>query len=253
MPGRYTLKTDSKAIAQHFSLAEAPKLAKRYNIGPTQSALAILCQGDSDRRTAATLHWGFVSPWMKDSTAGPVLINARSETVAHKPTFRDAFRHRRCLIATDGFYEWSVGGKPKQPYYITKHHDAVFAMAGVWEPWASPNGEASDTLGSFAILTIPANSLIAPLHERMPVILDETFYDDWLNPLLTDVEPLQRLLRSYPSDQLITRQVSTHVNSVKFDDPACIEPATTTAGTNPSPAGSAPPGRDGQLDLDLLS
>lgn len=253
MCGRYSLKTEHELVAQHFFLRDLAAFMKRYNIGPTQSGLIVRRRGASGPRRADMLRWGLIPSWTKDGASGPLLINARAETAGTKPTFRDALRRRRCLVAADGFYEWSRQGTVKQPYYFTTHHGGLFAMAGVWDRWIPPDGGEEAAIESFTILTTSANELLAPHHDRMPVILDEEFYDDWLDPMLTDAGTVQRLLRTYPAERMLTRQVSTRVNNIKFDDPACLEPP----GAEPKEAvrpGSPTSERDpDQLDLDLYA
>jgi len=253
MCGRYSLKTEHELVAQHFFLQELSGFMKRYNIGPTQSGLIVRRKSESGLRNAALLRWGLIPSWTKDNASGPLLINARAETAASKPTFRDALRRRRCLVAADGFFEWSRQGAVKQPYYFTAHHGGLFAMAGLWERWNPPRADEADAIESFTILTTSANELLAPHHDRMPVILDEEFYDDWLNPLLTDAETVQRLLRPYPADKMLTRQVSTRVNNVKFDDRACLEPPGAETKTAAPREHGADGGSAGQLNLNLLN
>ena len=158
------------------------------------------------------MRWGFVPAWAPDAMGA--MINARSETAASKPTFREAFRQRRCLIPADGFYEWKKAGRRKEPHYIELADGRPFAFAGLWERWRD--------VDTCAILTTAANSLLAPLHDRMPVLIDPPNFDRWLDPAATP-EQLQPLLATYPSEAMRIMPVSTRVNSVANDDAACLE------------------------------
>jgi len=257
MCGRYTLKTARRKLAERFDLDDVPEFLPRFNLGPTQDGLVVRTGDAPGTRTAALLRWGLIPSWMKEgTTAPPLLINARSETVATKPAFREALKRRRCLVIADGFFEWARHGTAKQPFYLTINRGEPFAMAGLWERWSRPaaSGESPTArLESYTILTTSANEVLAPMHDRMPVILEPEFYDDWLNPLLTDPEVLQPLFKPYPAVRMFARAVSSRVNNIRNDDPACLEPATTLAphaGSGSSPP-DAPAATSGQLDLGL--
>ncbi len=167
-------------------------------------------------------YWGLIPGWAKDRSIGARLINARAETAAEKPAFRGAFRARRCLILADGFYEWVRHGAGKQPYFIAFRDGRPFAMAGLWERWG---GEA-ETVESCTILTTTPNEVVAPLHDRMPVILEAEQVLPWLDPDLREVGCLQPLLRPHRPDEMVAWPVSTRVNNPRFDDPACRERIT---------------------------
>jgi putative SOS response-associated peptidase YedK len=250
MCGRYTLKTDRRNLAERFELGELADFAPRYNLGPTQDGLVVRTGDKPGTRTAAWLRWGLIPAWMKEG-AHAVLINARAETVASKPAFRDAFKHRRCLVVADGFYEWSRLGAMKLPHYLTVNRGEPFAMAGLWERWQPPGAASNDVLESYTIITTSANEVLAPLHDRMPVIIDPEFYEDWMNPLLTETQALQPLLKPYPGVRMFSRAVSTRVNNIKYDDAACLETAAASgaviAGTRQDGGSHADP--SGQLDL----
>lgn len=225
MCGRFTLHTSPGLLAELFDLPAEPYLAPRYNIAPTQPVAIVRTHGADAARDWALVHWGLIPSWSKDPSIGARMINARSETVEEKPSFRAAFRRRRCLIPTDGFYEWQRAAKGKQPYYITLEEGAPFAFAGLWETWVGPDGTAVD---SCTILTTEANALMEPLHNRMPVILDPADYALWLG---TGAETpkdqlggLVDLLRPYPSEQMDTRPVSKYVNSPFNEGAECIAP-----------------------------
>ncbi len=169
----------------------------------------------------AWFHWGLVPRWADDPAIGNRLINARAETAATKPSFRDAFRRRRCLIPADGFYEWKRQGGGKQPYYIRLEDDRPFAFAGLWERWE----KAGAVIESCTILTTDANELLMPLHNRMPAILDREQFDRWLDPTIEDAKVLQPLLGPYPAERMIAYPVSTVVNSPRHDVAECIDKA----------------------------
>jgi len=242
MCGRYTLKTDRSKIEERFGLEDVPAFEPRYNLGPTQDGLVVRPGGTPGTRTAALLRWGLIPSWVKDTTSLPLLINARSETVATKPAFRDAFKRRRCLVVADGFYEWSRKGGPKMPFRFTIGDEEPFGMAGLWEKWTPPDDPNGEPLETFTILTTSANDTLAPYHDRMPVILSPDLFDDWLNPLLNEPEALQRMLAPFPSLHMTAHAVSPRVNNIKNDDPACLDPPETPSEDEPA---------QGQLGLDL--
>jgi putative SOS response-associated peptidase YedK len=225
MCGRFTLRTPLKEVAGAFDLE--PQAFRRddggherYNIAPSQEIAAVR-RHEAGGREAAWLRWGLVPSWADDAAIGNRMINARSETAATKPAFREAFRRRRCLVAADGFYEWKRGAKPKQPYYIRLVEDGPFAFAGLWERWH--RGEA--VIESCTILTSDANELVASLHDRMPVILDPDDYDAWLDPDVKDTARLTALLAPFPAGRMTAYAVSTAVNSPRHEGPELIAPA----------------------------
>lgn len=219
MCGRFTLHASTEEIAREFDLATMPALAPRYNIAPSQALLAIRL--DEGQRRSVPLRWGLVPHWATDPKIAYKMINARGETVADKPSFRDAFKKRRCLIPADGFYEWKKLGKAKQPYHIRRVEGRPFAFAGLWERWQPPNGEPLETC---TIVTTTANAVLAELHERMPVMLLPEAYAEWLDPTRPATR-LKELIAPYPAELLVASPVSTRVNSPKFDDAACLQPS----------------------------
>ena len=222
MCGRFTLATAPEIVAEFFELTAVPDLSPRYNIAPTQSAPAILLTPELAQRVFRPLRWGLIPGWAKDPTIGNRMINARAETAAEKPAFRSAFRQRRCLVVSDGFYEWKKGPGRKQPFYIRMRDDRPFAFAGLWEHWEADDGTGID---SCALLTTQPNNVLRPIHDRMPVILDRANYDLWLDPTMADVDRLKPLLCPYRAEEMKVYPVGTWVNSPTRDDPACIEPA----------------------------
>ncbi|RME66935.1 MAG: SOS response-associated peptidase [Verrucomicrobia bacterium] len=246
MCGRYTLKTDPGRIEKHFGLDHLPPLKPRYNLAPTQEGLVIRPGDHPGTRTAALLRWGLIPHWARDTASLPLLINARSETAATRPAFRDALRHRRCLVPADGFYEWARRDGTKRPFRFVIGDDELFAMAGLWDRWHPPGAPPDQAIETFTILTTAANEVLAPYHDRMPVILAPDFYDDWLNPMLTAPDAIERLLKPCPATHMAAHAVSPRVNDVHNDDPACLDPSDTPEA--PRPPDQAP---SGQLDLDL--
>lgn len=224
MCGRFALRCSLHQLVDQFLLASNPDLSlkPRFNIAPTQTIIALRRPAGSPDRELASFHWGLIPSWAKDPAVGNRMINARSETVAEKPSFRAAFKTRRCLVLTDGYYEWQQRGSRKHPYFFHRNDDQPFAFAGLWERWLDPqSGNSKETA---TILTAAANEKIAPFHHRMPVILKPENYDSWLDPELSDRSVLDPLLTTQPPKALIIDPVSTLVNSPRNDDPRCLEP-----------------------------
>ncbi len=235
MCGRYSLTTPMEAVRQVFDFPERPNLAPRANIAPSQDVAAVrLASGESGAvgRHFVWLRWGLIPAWAKDPAIGNRTINARAETLAEKPAFRAAFRKRRCLIVADGFYEWKTEAGGKQPYRITLADGGPFALAGLWERWAGPQG--GETIESCTIVTTEANARLREIHPRMPVILALDAFDPWLDPQTPGAQAAA-LLRSYPAEALIHYRVSPRLNSPANDDPALIEPLD-----GPAEAGGQP-------------
>ena len=222
MCGRYSQTQSGDAIAAVFNLETPPEVAPRYNIAPTQSVSAVITTTETPVPQHRWLRWGLIPRWAKDKAIGNRLINARAETVAEKPSFRSAFKQRRCLIVADGFYEWQRldQGKTKQPYFIHLKASPPFAFAGLWESWQDQsNGEVID---SCTILTTTPNPLMSAIHNRMPVILPPAAYAPWLDPTLADPVALAPLLRPFDAEAMASYPVSPHVNNPRHDDPACL-------------------------------
>ena len=219
MCGRYTLASPTERLAEEFGVdASSIELAPNYNVAPTQTVAAVLEEGG--QRRLEVLRWGLIPPWADDPGIGSRMINARSETAPGKPSFRRAFRERRCLIPADGFYEWQRTNGAKQPYYIHMEDGRPFAFAGLWESWSKGEGE----IRTCTILTTGANALVGEVHDRMPVILAHDTYDVWLDPA-SERDELTGLLAPYPEDEMEAYPVSRFVNSPSNNDPRCIEPA----------------------------
>lgn len=221
MCGRYTLATPTEALEELFQLQTAlPALRPRYNIAPTQP-VAVVRRSTEGEREMVIMHWGLIPSWAKEPDIGNRLINARSETVSEKPSFRSAFKRRRCLVPTDGFYEWQRLNKRKQPHYIRMGDGEPFAFAGLWERW---DGQDETVIESCTILTTEANTFVRPIHNRMPVIVEPGDYNLWLETEPDRTGALARLMRPYSGDRLTSFPISTWVNSPKNDDARCVEP-----------------------------
>jgi len=221
MCGRFTLRTPSAALGEQFGGEPAPELGLRYNIAPTQMVAIVRITPDTAVRQWQMVRWGLIPSWAKDALIGNRMINARAESVADKPSFRTAFRRRRCLIPADGYFEWQKTGSAKQPYYIRLDDERPFAMAGLWERWLNP--ATNEPLQSCTIITTQANPLTQPIHDRMPVILETADYEMWLDPQMQDPERLGILLRPFEGSSLRADPVETYVNSPRNDDPRCIQ------------------------------
>ena len=239
MCGRYTQLRSWSELVELYRITGTPtplNLAARYNIAPTQTVPIVRRGGDDDdpaRRELAMVRWGLIPFWAKDASIATKTINARAETVAEKPAFRAAFRHRRCLIVADGFYEWQATGGRKQPHYITLGGDEVFAFAGLWERWGDSAGESIESCT--IIVTVAAASLSA-IHDRMPVILRAGAFEAWLDP---NLPPERAKTMLVPFEGALTiRPVSTRVNAVRNDDADCLAPLTLP----PSAAAGSPAG-----------
>jgi len=217
--GRFTLTTNLGAIAKRFGVARfLEEVGPRYNIAPTQTVIVV---NDDGTRHLTEMQWGLIPSWAKDPAIGNRMINARAETVATKPAFRVALRKRRCLIPSDGFYEWQPIGQRKQPVYTLLKSREPFAFAGLWEGWTSPAGKEIKTC---TIITTEANELLKPVHDRMPVILTKEAESLWLDPAIQDPDKLLPLLKPYPAEEMEAYPVSTKVNSPANEGPACIVP-----------------------------
>jgi len=204
----------------------------RYNIPPMQE-LPVYCVDAEQGSKLMLMRWGFVPAWAKEPAKGAPLNNARAETVAEKPTFRDAWRRRRCLVPMNGFYEWQRSGAQKTPYYIQMQDAELFAVAGLYEYW--PGNSAVSATTTFAVITTAANSLMEPIHDRMPVIVPREAWDAWLNPRNRNTQELEPLLQPYSAAAMRAHPVSARVNSVHNDDATLLEEAPASAILDPVP------------------
>ena len=221
MCGRFTLTLDPAQLRQAFPWLHVPEEATftpRYNISPTQPVAVVPNDG---KHQLDFFSWGLIPSWAKDPEIGSRLINARAETLAEKPSFKNALKRRRCLIPADGFYEWKVSpdGKSKIPHYIRFSSGQTFAFAGLWDLWAAPDGSILKTC---TIITTLPNSLISPIHNRMPVILPRESYLRWVEPGEVNPIIIKELLAPFPQDQMEAYVVSRGVNDPKNDNPALV-------------------------------
>jgi putative SOS response-associated peptidase YedK len=202
-----------------FEIEEYPSsITPNYNVAPTQEVAAVV--EDDDKRKLEMVHWGLIPSWAKDPAIGNKMINARAETVSEKPSFRSAFKKRRCLILADGFYEWKKTDDDKQPYHVKMEDGSPFAFAGLWETWKD-----GPEIRSCTIITTEANDLMNEIHHRMPVILPPEDYDMWLDPDFEEKEALTSLLKPYPADAMEAYPVSRRVNKPSNNEPSVVEPA----------------------------
>jgi putative SOS response-associated peptidase YedK len=215
--GRYSLTKDDRRFREKFADPEQLALRPRYNIAPSQDGPVVFAEGEAQLRM---MRWGLIPSWSRDMSVGNKLVNARGESVAERPSFRESFLRRRCLVLADGFYEWRKLGRTRWPVRIRLKTDGTFAMAGLWDRWTAPDGELIE---SFCIITTSANSLLASVHDRMPVILREEDYARWLDPGMSAPEQLLPLLRPYPPEEMELYPVNPIVNKPDNDGPECIQ------------------------------
>ena len=221
MCGRYRLSRRKQMIEEYFETENEVDWEPRYNIAPSQPVGIIRQDPSKPERHFSLARWGLIPSWATDASIGFKTINARAETVADKPAFRDAFVSRRCLLPADGFFEWSRRGKEKQPFHFGMQDDSLFAFAGLWDRWKDPSGTVIE---SCTILTTTPNSLLVDVHDRMPVILRPDNYDLWLDPGFKDVKALAEVLAPFDAAKMRSFPVSTRINAVANDDPDCVVP-----------------------------
>jgi putative SOS response-associated peptidase YedK len=220
MCGRFSLGASATTLMSYFNVQESLSWSGRYNLAPSQEVLTVV-QPAGGARQVRRMRWGLIPSWAKDPAIGSQLINARAETIATKPAFRVPLRERRCLIVTDGFYEWEARGRSKQPWFIRMQDGRPFAFAGLWDRWMDPEGRVVE---SCTIITTTPNELIRQFHHRMPVILAPKAYDLWLNVSAREVDRLLPLLAPYPAEEMSAHPVSALVNNPANDSPACQSP-----------------------------
>jgi putative SOS response-associated peptidase YedK len=222
MCGRFVQKFPFETLQQNFNIRTTDAgIILNYNVAPTQEILTIIKHDNEN--TLDRLHWGLVPFWAKDISIGSRMINARTETVASKPSFRDAFKKRRCLIPADGFYEWTGEKGNKQPYYVSIPSGEPFAFAGLWESWTDKESDEESVYKSCTIITTAASESILEIHHRMPVILNPDFHEKWLNVEIQNPKELEIILQEGVIHDMKYYPVSTFVNSVKNNDPNCIK------------------------------
>ena len=223
MCGRFAFYSPHEAVVRLFGLPAAPEVEPRWNIAPTQFVATVREAGGP--RELAMLHWGLVPSWAKERSIGARMINARSETLTEKPSFRSAFQRRRCLVLADGYYEWQRSGAVKQPYYMSFEDGRPFGMAGLWERWRDP--ATGEPLESCCIVTTVPAAVVAQVHDRMPVIVPPDAYGEWLDPRNADTARLARLLGPCELPGLAARPVSRRVNDARNQGPELIERVDT--------------------------
>lgn len=215
MCSRYSLTSPPEAVRAYFGLGEIEPFPPRYNIAPTQPA-HIVRIGVRGQRELVLVRWGLIPGWVKDPAQFSTLINARAETLAEKPSFRGALRHKRCLVPTNGFYEWTGKAGAKQPHLIGRREMGLFAFAGLYEQWMGADGSEIDTM---AIVTVPANDTVSEVHDRMPAILDPALFDAWLDCRSGEGGEAQAMLTPAPDGVLDIRTVSRQLNNPRNDGP----------------------------------
>lgn len=226
MCGRYRLSRRKQIIEERFDASGEEDWEPRYNIAPTQPVPVIRQHPKEPRRNISLLRWGLIPSWAKDASGSARMINARSETVATLPAFREALKLRRCLVPADGFYEWQRRRASKQPYCFEVNEGGLFAFAGLWDRWKDPSGK---WIRSCSILTTTPNSVTAAVHDRMPVILDPSDYDLWLDPGMKDAAAIGELLKPFDAGAMRCYPVSSRVSQVQNDDPECSKPVNLEA------------------------
>lgn len=230
MCGRFSSCRSPEQIARRFRTTNPlPNSGPRYNAAPAQAMLVVRFDPQTRQRSLDPIRWGLIPHWAKDSTIGNRLINARAESIAEKPAFRDAFRRRRCLIPADGFFEWRKDTRPKQPYFIRMKDGDLFAFAGLWENWRAPEGtrpESERWVRTFTIITTGANALVHPIHDRMPAIIAPANYGKWLGDEAATPSELHAMLTPFPAGEMEAYPVGHAVNDVHHDDASLLEPLT---------------------------
>ncbi len=223
MCNRYRLTYAKPYLAERFEASGEIEDHPRYNIAPTQQVLTVRKEQDEKVRQLTTMRWGLIPSWAKDRSIGTQTLNARSETVTTKPAFRDSILRKRCLIPADGFYEWRKMGSVKQPYCFEVGEGDVFALAGLWDEWKSPEGQIIE---SCTILTTTPNSLVGDIHDRMPVIVPPDKYGLWLDPDVNDFEAIRDILKPHDANVMRRYPVSRKLNDSKIDDAGSASPVT---------------------------
>ena len=225
MCGRFRQTRSQKLLEERFQAESEGEIetGPRYNIAPTQPIVTVRHERGKSKRRLSTMRWGLIPSWAKDIHSRCQTINARSESVTERLSFSDAVHYRRCLIPADGFYEWKVTGKTRQPYMFEVGERELFAFAGLWDRWKSPEEKIIE---SCTVLTTTPNTLLADIHDRMPVIVPPDKYDLWLDPEIEDFEALRVILQPYDASQMRHYPVSLRVNSVQNEDAECASPIT---------------------------
>lgn len=212
------LQKHCREILEQLGIGAPAEFMSRYNIAPGSLIPAVRTKPSAGTREAAVLRWGLVPSWARSSD-GAMLLNARAETLAAKPAFRDALRVRRCIIPASGFYEWETVGRAKKPWLFRWRDERPFGFAGLWESWRAPDGT---TLETCAVITTGPNELMRPIHDRMPVMLTPEQFSPWLDPAMTEPEKLAPLLRPPPAAAMSAVALGSHVSNVRHEGPECL-------------------------------
>lgn len=237
MCGRYVLKRkDLEALLAQLGVKDAREFASRYNIAPTTVVPAIRPAPAAGAREAVGLQWGLIPFWTREPSDGARLANARAEGIASKPSFREPFRRRRCVVPASGFYEWQTIGRLKYPWYFQFRDESPLAFAGLWDHWRAPDGRVVETC---SLITTTPNEVVRVVHDRMPVILRAAAIEAWLDPAVEDPERLQPLLVPPPGALMQATPVSPRMNHVRHEGPDCIAPVPPPRPEAPGPAGGA--------------
>ena len=232
MCGRYSLTSSPTELAKRFEFefdSDGETVRPRFNIAPTQQVLTVV---GGETRRATFMRWGLIPRWAKDASTGRPLINARAETVAEKPSFRDSLKNRRCLVLADGFYEWQKVGETKRPMRVVMRSGEPFAFAGLWSEWKDPAG---NPIESCAIITTTPNEVLRSIHHRMPAILPEELEGPWLDDAYDNDFPLTEFLAPHPADAMKAYEVSRLVNSASNNGPEVVAPAGADADSTSEP------------------
>ena len=227
MCGRFAFYSPHEAIARLFGVDAAPAVEPRWNIAPTRYVASLRADAEG-HRTLSMLYWGLVPSWAKERSIGQRMNNARGETLAEKPSFRNAWRRRRCLVLADGWYEWQRVGTAKQPYFFHFADGEPFGMAGLWESWRDP--ESGDRLESCCIVTTAARGVAAPVHDRMPVIVPRDRHAAWLDPRLTETSAFDELIADGDRPGLVATAVDRRVSDARNEGPELVRPLATPGG-----------------------
>lgn len=222
MCGRYTLRQTTEDLLTRFGIQLVLfEMLPRYNIAPSQTVAVVRANGE---RRLEGLKWGLVPFWAKDLKKTKPMINARMETLASKPSFKTCLTRRRCLVPSDGFFEWKTENDKRVPLHITMKDKRLFAFAGLWDTWKSADGQVLETC---TIITVPANGWITEIHDRMPAILRREDEERWLDTAITSAADILHLLGPYPAEEMEATTVSRAVNSPRTDSPECVTPAAS--------------------------
>lgn len=223
---RYHLsESHYREVLARLGIPAPAAFTSRYNIAPSTAIPVVRLDAQRQQREAIFLRWGLTPAWARHDEAESRLVNARAETLATKPSFREPLRWRRCVMPASGFYEWETVGRAKKPWLFRRRDERPFGLAGLWESWRSPEG---DVVESCAVVTTTPNALMQPIHHRMPLMLTPAQCEAWLDPRLTRVEDFSAVLQPPPAETMSVVAVSTRVSNVRYDAPDCIAPAPAT-------------------------